>query len=144
MDQHPPETDLPKPAATPLAPGPLRWFLFLAGWLFVGLAVAGVVLPVLPTTPFLLLAAACFSRSSERFHAWLMDNRLFGPLIRDWQEHRAIRTRARWSGIVAIVVVIGSSVVFFVAHPGVRAVMVLTGLTLVTFLYRLPAREEFE
>ena len=52
------------------------------------LAVLGVVLPVLPTTPFILLAAACFARSSERFHDRLLSNRFAGPIIREWREHR--------------------------------------------------------
>jgi len=126
----------------PVARGPLRWLLLGLGWLFVALGVAGALLPVLPTTPFILLAAACFARSSERFYAWLLDNRIFGPLIRDWRTHRAIPRRARWLGIGAIVLFLGSSVVFFVAHPWARGALVLTGIALVTFLYRIPNRED--
>ncbi len=124
--------------------GPLRWVLLALGWIFVGLAVAGVALPILPTTPFLLVAAACFARSSEGFYDWLVTNRIFGPLIRDWQSHRAIRKRPRWTGIVSIVVVLGSSVVFFAEATWLRVLLLATGVALVTFLYRLPAREDFE
>ena len=59
------------------------------------LATAGAFLPLLPTTPFLLLAAACFARSSERLHRRLMEHGLFGPILHDWERHRAIRTRVK-------------------------------------------------
>jgi len=145
MDHHPREEasdrspEQPGPA---LVRGPLRTLLLGLGWLFVGLGMAGVVLPVLPTTPFILLAAACFARSSERFYAWLLDSRVFGPLIRDWREHHAIPRRARWIGIGAIVVFLGSSVAFFVAVLWLRVLLLAIGAGLVVFLYRLPARED--
>lgn len=66
-----------------------------AGLLSVGLGILGAVLPVLPTTPFLLLAAYCFARSSPRLHLWLMTHRTFGPSIIDWQQHGAISRRAK-------------------------------------------------
>ncbi len=84
----------------------VRRYLFLAaGLLFVALGGLGVVVPGLPTTPFLLLAAGCFAQSSPRLHAWLLANPTFGPLIRDWQRHRAIPRRARRMGLLMIVVV---------------------------------------
>jgi uncharacterized membrane protein YbaN (DUF454 family) len=140
MDQQPPTPY--RGEMQRVARGPLRWVLLGLGWLFVALGVAGAVVPVLPTTPFILLAAACFARSSERFYAWLLDNRIFGPLIRDWRAHRAIPRRARWLGIGAIVLFLGSSVVFFVANPWLRGFLLLTGAALIGFLYRLPNRED--
>jgi uncharacterized membrane protein YbaN (DUF454 family) len=116
--------------------------LLVLGWLFVGLGLAGVVLPVLPTTPFILLAAACFARSSERFYDWLLASRVFGPLIRDWREHHAIPRRARWIGITAIVIFLGSSLVFFVSGLWLRLLLAAVGVALIVFLYRLPARED--
>lgn len=59
--------------------------LFAIGVLSVVLAAIGLLLPLMPTTPFLLLAAACFSRSSERMHDWLLRNRIFGPILRHWE-----------------------------------------------------------
>lgn len=72
------------------------------GWGAVGLGSIGAVLPLLPTVPFLLLAAFCFARGSDRFHSWLMNHPKFGPPIHDWQQHGAIRPRAKIAGVIAI------------------------------------------
>jgi hypothetical protein len=69
--------------------------LVAAGSVCLALAVLGVFLPLLPTTPFLLLASACYVRSSERLHAWLMGNRLLGGYIRNFQERRGVPLRAK-------------------------------------------------
>ena len=60
------------------------------GFVFLGAGVAGIFLPLLPTTPFVLLSAACFARSSEKWHAWLLANPTFGPMVRNWEEKRCI------------------------------------------------------
>ena len=73
----------------------LRWGLIAFGWLNVGLGVVGVVVPGLPTTVFLLVAAWAFSKSSERFQRWLWNHPRFGPSIRDWHQHRVIPRRAK-------------------------------------------------
>ena len=86
-------------------PAPRTWLrpLFVAGGLLcLGLAVLGLFLPLLPATPFLLLAAACFARSSERLHTWMLQHRHFGPLLRDWETHRAIRPSAKRAATAAI------------------------------------------
>lgn len=73
----------------------MKLILFGLGWIFVGLGVIGAFLPVLPTTPFLLLAAFLFSKSSPRFHAWLLSLPLAGESLEDWSRRRVIRPRAK-------------------------------------------------
>ena len=76
--------------------------LVAAGSLCIVLAVLGVFLPLLPTTPFLLLASACYVRSSERLHGWLMGNRLLGGYIRNFQERRGVPFRAKVATVVLL------------------------------------------
>ena len=85
----------------------VRILLLMAGWLFVSLAIVGAVLPLVPTTPFLLIAAACFYRSSSRFYQWLMNNKLFGQYIRDYKEKKGVPLNVKlvtliflWSSIL--------------------------------------------
>lgn len=73
----------------------MRTLWLVLGLFFVGLGIIGAVLPVLPTTPFMLLAAYCFAKSSPRLHAWLLSHPVFGPAIVDWQAHGAISRRAK-------------------------------------------------
>lgn len=79
--------------------------LILLGFIFVGLAALGVVLPGLPTTPFLLVAAACFAKSSTRFYNWLITNKVFGPVILDWRQNRTMPARAKMVAITSILFV---------------------------------------
>ena len=89
--------------------------LYIAlGFLFLGLAVIGVILPVLPATPFLLVAAWFFAQSSEKWHSWLLNSRLFGPMIRNWEKNRCVSRRTKIIAITSMIVVGGSSVVFAV------------------------------
>ena len=67
-----------------------KWLYLSGGLISLGIGAVGVFVPLLPTTPFLLLAAACFLRSSERLYHWLMNHRLFGNYIRNYREHRAM------------------------------------------------------
>lgn len=69
-----------------------RYFFVVSGFFFLLLGLIGIILPILPTTPFLLLAALCFSKGSEKFYGWLMTHPVLSPPILDWQRHRAIRT----------------------------------------------------
>ena len=118
----------------------VRALFLLLGLGLVALGVAGIFLPVLPTTPFMLLAAACFARSSERFHRWLLDHPLLGATVREWQQHRSIRRRTRWIAIATMAATLAVSVVFFVPHVALQVVLALFGVALAIYLYRIPSR----
>lgn len=84
----------------------LRYLWIGFGWLFVGLGVLGIALPLLPTTPFLLLAALCFSRGSKKIHSWLLNHPTLGPPIHDWQANRAISRRSKVVATLSMLVLL--------------------------------------
>lgn len=87
----------------------IRYVLLAVGWLSVVLGVIGIFLPVLPTTPFLLLAAACFMRSSKRFYLWLINHRRLGPWIVDYLEGQGIPLKGKVYAISLMWLSIGLS-----------------------------------
>lgn len=101
-DNKPAEPGGPGNGPTRLRDRLVRQFWLAMALVFVGLGSAGVVLPLVPTTPFLLLAAYCASRSSPALHAWLYSHPRFGPLLRNWRDHRAISPRTKITGILLI------------------------------------------
>ncbi len=118
--------------------GPARWVLIGFGSVFVALGGIGVVVPLLPTTPFLLLAAACFARSSPRFYWWLLARPGVGPMIREWRETRTVPLRAKIQAVSLIVLVGGSSVVLFVDDPWAKLLMAGGLLAVIVWLLSLP------
>lgn len=118
----------------------VRTLFFSAGVVSLLLGGAGVVLPVLPTTPFVLLAAACFARSSERFHDWLLDNRIAGPIIHEWQAHRSMPRRAKRWAYALMALSFGSSILLM-ESAWHRAMLAALGMILAWFVWRVPVRE---
>ena len=93
----------PLAAGAPLArPRWQRALLLVAGSVALALAVLGIFLPLLPTTPLVLVAAFFFARGSERAHGWLLRNRVFGRIVREWQQHRRVPIRAKWTAIALV------------------------------------------
>ena len=102
----------------------LRPLLFAAGLLSLALGIIGIFLPIMPTTPFLLLAAAAFARSSARLHDWLLNHPWFGRYIRDYIEKRGIRLRVKILAIALLWLSIGISVLFLVPLLAVKVLLV--------------------
>ena len=121
----------------PLSPA-LRWILFIAGFIAIGLGVIGIFLPVLPTVPFLLLAVACFGRSSERFYIWLINHAHLGPLIRPYLHGRGITRASKQKAIGLIWVSISVSVIFLINILWVRGLLLVIGLGVTLYLLKLP------
>ncbi len=119
----------------------LRLILIMSGWLSVALAVLGVVLPLLPTTPFVLLAGWCFARSSPRFHHWLLYRSWFGSYLRHWQQYRAMPPGAKPRAIALVAVTFAISL-WVVKLWWVRGILVVVMLLLFIFLARIPVVDE--
>lgn len=115
-----------------------RWLWLLAGWLSLLLGIVGIFLPLLPTTPFVLLAAACFSRGSARCERWLLDHPRFGPMVRDWRQHRAVPLRAKQ---LATVMMTFGSVSAWLAMPRFKWLPALCCACVALWLWRLPTRQ---
>mgnify|MGYP001814967312 CR=1 FL=1 len=92
----------------------------LLGFIFLGVAIIGIFLPLLPTTPFVLLATACFARSSEKWHRWMLENDTFGPMIRNWEQNRCISCRVKLIAVGSMVLVGGYSMIFAVQSTNLR------------------------
>ena len=93
----------------------MRIIYMLSGWISVGLGVVGIVLPILPTVPFLLLAAFCFAKSSTAAHLWLINHKYFGPPILDWQQNGSIRRSAKLMASICIILAFSVSITLGVA-----------------------------
>ncbi|WP_460753508.1 YbaN family protein [Marinomonas epiphytica] len=120
-----------------------RLLLLMLGWLSLITGFIGIFLPLLPTTPLVLLAAWCFSKSSERFHKWLMEHKFFGPIVRDWQSSDGIPRKSRnraiifmWCGMLISILVVSR----FWATIG----LICIGLCVTIHLMRMPLRTENE
>lgn len=103
----------------------IRVLLISSGFFFTTLAIAGIFLPVLPTTPFLLVAAACFARSSESAYHWLIHNKWFGKYLSDYRSGKGIPVRIKAGALSFLWITIGVSVVFFVDRLFVRILLIL-------------------
>lgn len=115
----------------------VRYALLGIGWLSVALGVIGIFLPVLPTTPFLLLAAACFVRSSRRFYDWLVMHPWLGPWFKDYLEGNGIPRKAKIYAIVMMWLSIGFSC-WIVPLPWARFGMLLSATLVTLYILRLP------
>ena len=90
----------------------MKYFWITLGWTSIGLAIAGALLPLLPTTPFLLLAAFAFARGSKKLHDWLMTHPRLGPPIHNWETYRAISRPVKVAASVSMVVIFTLSFLF--------------------------------
>jgi uncharacterized membrane protein YbaN (DUF454 family) len=114
-----------------------RLAFLIAGHVCLGLAVAGIVLPLLPATVFLLAAAACYARGSQKFYDWLLQHKWFGPPIKDWQRSKAMTVKSKVVAIVSVWVGVAVSV-FLVKVPWVRIALgvVVVGVTVTVLLIK--------
>ena len=108
----------------------------ILGTVFVGLGLAGIMLPLLPATPFLLLASACYLRGSRRLHAWLMNHPLLGPYVRNLKEHRMMPLPAKVGTIAVLWISIAISIAA-VDHPAARIALIVVAACITAYVLRL-------
>jgi uncharacterized membrane protein YbaN (DUF454 family) len=116
--------------------------LVAAGGLSLGLGVIGIVVPGLPTTPFVLLAAACFAQASPRLHHWLLHHRYLGPVVRDWEAHRNLPLKIKWlsTGMMGVMVLL--SAWRWQGHWGLQVLLLVLGGVGAWVVWRIPTRPQ--
>ena len=115
-----------------------RWIWLLCGFISLIMGVVGIVLPLLPTTPFVLLAAFCFSRGSERCDQWLLSHPRFGPMVRDWRTRRALSLRAKQ--LATAMMALSSVASWWLLPPPLRWLPGACCIGVAVWLWRLPTR----
>lgn len=116
-------------------------FLFISGWISLSLGVIGVILPLLPTTPFVLLSAFCFARSNKRFHNWLLEHKLFGDMIKSYQAGLGLTKKIKIRAISMLWLSMMLSA-YIVGKPWVVMVLMVTGICVTIYLIRLPTYQK--
>jgi len=106
----------------------LRAILITSGTIFLGLGLIGIFIPILPTTPFLLLAAACYARSSQRFYKWLMNNRWFGNYIKNYREGRGIPLKFKTLTISLLWLTILTSIYFVINNFLIEIILIIIAI----------------
>jgi len=105
-----------------------RYLLIISGTIFLGFGIIGIFLPILPTTPFLLLAAACYARSSKRFYNWLMNNRWFGNYIKNYRDGRGVPLKFKIFTIFLLWITILVSVFLVINSYWVKIILILIAI----------------
>lgn len=118
----------------------LRVLYLGLGVFFLGIGFVGIVLPLIPTIVPVLIAAFFFSKSSERFDRWLLKNRLFGGIVKDWRAGAGFTLRIKAIGIAAIITSFTISVVFIIDVTPIRIGLVALAIALVIYLARFPTK----
>lgn len=116
----------------------LRWVLISIGWVSIALGIAGIFVPLVPTVPFLLLAAACFAKSSQRFHSWLVEHNHLGPLLRDYLNGTGIPLRAKRMAIAMVWVSFPASTFLFVRAFWLQVLLIAAAVAITGYLLFLP------
>ncbi|MGB3314122.1 MAG: YbaN family protein [Albidovulum sp.] len=105
----------------------IRSFWLIGGGLALAFGAIGIFLPLLPTVPFLLLAAFCFARGSERLHDWLLSHPVFGPPIENWRDRGAIGRRAKWAATISILAAFMLAALFGAPLPALIIQVIVLG-----------------
>ena len=117
----------------------IRTFWLSVGLISLALGILGVFLPLLPTTPFVLLSAFCFSKSSTRLHSWLLNHKLFGRLITDWERHGVIRTKVKMLATASMVLLVSYPLIFMPFAFWLKGVVIASIACVLLFIWTRPS-----
>ncbi len=120
----------------------VRWLLIGIGALSLLLGLIGIVAPLLPTVPFLLVTAACWSRVSPRWHRWLLSRPTLGPAIERWERERTVARRARWTALSLVALSMGATIWWVRGHAWLPWAMTGLAVALLLLIARLPAARD--
>jgi len=112
---------------------------FYLGLFFLVLGFIGVLLPVVPTTPFILLAAFCFSKGSEKFHNWLLKNRIFGKMIQEWEEHKVISLAGKRAATLGIITLGTTTLIIAPVGIAIKSIVVVILVMVLIFIWTRPS-----
>ena len=115
----------------------LRYILIISGTISLGLGIIGIFLPILPTTPFLLLAAACYARSSKRFYDWLLNNKWFGIYIKNYQQGKGIPFKVKVISISVLWITILTSTFFFITMLWMKFVLIFVAIAITIHISKM-------
>lgn len=115
----------------------IRYILMTSGFISIGMAFIGIIFPVWPTTPFLLLAAYLFGKSSPRMHDYLMHNKYFGQILRDFYEQRGIRLKTKIFALTLMWAVLIAAIVLFMPFDWAKVSVVIIGIMVSIYLISL-------
>ncbi len=121
---------------------PVKILLITTGTLFICIGIAGIFIPILPTTPFLLISAALYARSSKRFYDWLLNNRIFGRFIKDYREGKGIPLRIKIITIALLWITMGFSFFFATGIFWIRAVLVLIAIGVTIHIVKIRPKDK--
>ena len=114
-----------------------KHLLIIFGWLFIVLGVIGVMLPILPTTPFLIVALALFSKSSPRFHQMLLNNARFGPILKQWEENKTMSRKTKYKASFLIILTFSISGAIIDNKIQLQLLLVGIAIVLLFFIWRI-------
>jgi uncharacterized membrane protein YbaN (DUF454 family) len=117
-----------------------KHLLVIFGWIFVVLGFIGVMLPILPTTPFLIVALALFSKSSPRFHQMLLNNARFGPILKQWEDNKTLSRKTKYKASFLIIITFSISVAISYKQIQIQLLLVGIAIILLFFIWRIKER----
>ncbi|MCK5242530.1 YbaN family protein [bacterium] len=116
----------------------IQYIYIIAGWFSLSVGIIGVFLPILPTTPFILLAAFCFSRGSVKYHRWLRQHRYFGKAVRDWETYRGMRIPAKVMATALLSILFSISLIFLGLPGWIKISLLIIALAVLIYIWSLP------